>query len=295
MSPRVIPKHQRSARAIPKHERELNDLQVQRIVDEQRVIETKAALKVTLRDHDPYGSGSEHSWILDSAAAAAEIPDPRAEERLKRSLSANEGREERAVGTSALGGLVPSQIAPWVAQAVAYGVRSGAPLALALERLDLPPVGMSASWAKVTTPATIAAGSQSAENASLTASADVVVGSVSDGLKTIASYLDFSSQAFELSGGWLDRVLGEELGRAFAARLEQQVWNGQGGAQLTGFAVMSGSSSSSVSTQSMAGVMSKVSDQFRGRRLAGRADEPNACRRGHGRARPPRSYPARRP
>src|SRR5205823_4714290 len=133
---------------------------------------------------------------------------PVARERLGRFEAGNV--EARAISSSTLGGLVPSTIPPWVAEAVAYGVRSGAPLATALERLDLPPVGMNAAWAKVTTGATVT--NQTAENTAMTASADVVVASATDPLKTISAYADFSAQAQELSGGWFDRVIGEELG-----------------------------------------------------------------------------------
>jgi len=43
---------------------------------------------------------------------------------------------------------------------------------------------------------------------------------------TIAASLDFSAQSLERSGGWFDSVAGEELGRAYGARLEQQIWAG---------------------------------------------------------------------
>jgi hypothetical protein len=75
---------------------------------------------------------------------------------------------------------------------------------------------MSAAWAKVTTPATVA--NQTSENTALTASSDSVVASATDALGTIGSYVDFSSQSQEMSGGWFDQVIGEELGRAFGAR-----------------------------------------------------------------------------
>ena len=89
-------------------------------------------------------------------------------------------------------------IEPWVAEAVAYGVRSTAPLATALLRLDLPPIGMNAAWAKVTTPATVT--NQTAENTAVTASADLVVASATDALGTIAASLEFSAQSQERSG-----------------------------------------------------------------------------------------------
>jgi hypothetical protein len=79
---------------------------------------------------------------------------------------------------------------------------------------------MNAPWAKTTTAATVT--NQTAENAALTASADVAVSSATDPLKTIGAYADFSAQSQELSGGWFDMVIGEELGRAFGARLEAQ-------------------------------------------------------------------------
>jgi hypothetical protein len=66
----------------------------------------------------------------------------------------------------------------------------------------------------------------------------------------------------ERSGGWADRVLGEELGRAYGARLEQQLWNGAGGAQLTGLTVMSGTSSSTVAGQTLANQTAKIWAQY---------------------------------
>lgn len=152
-------------------------------------------------------------------------------------------------------------IEPWVAEAVAYGVRSTAPLATALLRLDLPPIGMNAAWAKVTTPATVT--NQTAENTAVTASADLVVASATDALGTIAASLEFSAQSQERSGGWFDRVAGEELGRAYGARLEQQIWAGTGASgQLKGLSVMTGNSSSTVAGQTLANQTAKIADQF---------------------------------
>ena len=188
---------------------------------------------------DPYGERSPHSWVRDSMAVATVGSDAQAQERLNRFRSAY---EKRAVSTSTLAFVSGIVLPPWVAEAVSFGVRSTAPLAAALLRLNLPPTGDSVSWAKVTTGATVAAGSQSAENAAVTASTDPVVGSVEDNLKTLGAFIDVSAQSMERSGGWADRVMGEELGRAYGARLEQQIWNGAGGAQLTGLTVMSGTS-----------------------------------------------------
>jgi hypothetical protein len=119
---------------------------------------------------------------------------------------------------------------------------------------------MNASWAKVTTAATVT--NQTAESTALPASADVVVASVSDPLRTVGGSVLFSDQGLDRSGGWFDRVIGEELGRAFGARLEQQIWNGSGASgQLTGFAVMTGNSSSTVAGQTLGNQTAKIADQ----------------------------------
>src|SRR5205823_1490325 len=55
----------------------------------------------------------------------------------------------------------------------------------------------------------------------------------------------------------------EELGRAYGARLEQQLWAGTGSnQQLKGFTQMTGNSSSTVSGQTMPLFMNKVYDQY---------------------------------
>jgi hypothetical protein len=247
MSPRVVPKTDGAP-----------------LKPDGAVVDAKHRVRMMFAGVNPYGSRSEHSWVLDSALAKQEAPDPNALERLLRfrewSDRPEAKKELRATSSSTLGGLIPATIPPWVNEAVAYGVRSGAPLALALERLDLPPVGMSAAWAKVTTGATVT--NQSAENSALTASSDVAVSSATDALKTIGAYADFSAQSRELSGGWLDLVLGEELGRAFGARLEAQIWQGNGGSSLTGFENMTGNSSSTVAGQTLANITAKIQDQY---------------------------------
>ncbi len=251
MSPRVAPKNQnQAAEVILEHAR-------------QRL---KAA-RIDEASKSPYSRTGRHSWVIDSAVAALGAADMRAQDRLKRFEydrrdNASAHRVElRAITTGTLGGLVPAVLPPYVAEAVAYGVRSGAPLAAALERLDLPPVGMNVPWAKVTTGAVVT--NQTAENAALTASPDEVVASATDPIQTIGAYADFSAQSRDLSGGWLDIVLGYELGAAFGARLEQQLWAGTGASgQLKGFTVMTGNSSSTVSGQTLPLIVNKISDQF---------------------------------
>ncbi len=218
----------------------------------------KERRRISLSDIDPYGERSPHSWVLDSAASRTVGGDPRAEERLGRARAAI---EKRAVSSTTLGGIIPATIPPYVQECIAYGLRSSAPLALALERLDLPPVGTDVNWAVVSTVATVT--NQTAESAALTASADPVVDSTDDPLATIAAYVDFSAQSQQRSGAWFDMVIGQDLGLAFGARLEQQIWNGSGASgQMTGFAVMTGNSSSTVAGQTLANQSAKIAEQF---------------------------------
>jgi hypothetical protein len=142
--------------------------------------------KVRLSEISPYRARSPHSWFLGRVAVARVGGDAHASERLNRHRAWAE-KQTRAVSTSTLSFVSGVVLPPWVAEAVSFGVRSTAPLADALQRIDLPPEGDSASWAKTTTGATVAAGSQSAENAAVTASTDPVIGSVEDNLKTLSA------------------------------------------------------------------------------------------------------------
>ena len=232
-----------------------------RLTESRERFETaKRERGLQLRDVDPYGRDSEHSWVRDSAAVLEVGGDPLASERLARFRSAY---ETRAVSTATLSFISGVVLPPWIEQAVSSGIRSVAPLASALLRLDLPPSGDSASWAVVSTPADMAAGSQSAENATIDESTDPVVDSEEDDLKTLAGNILVSAQSIEWSGGWSDRVLGEELGRAFGARLESELWIGPGtGGRITGLTVMTGSSSSTVAAQTLAAQTAEIWQQF---------------------------------
>jgi hypothetical protein len=252
--PKVVPQG-----VSPSYERSVR--QLDHLGQNDRIRHELERAKLEISERTPYGETSEHSWVLDRALAAGKrSAPPDVAERLNRGRAAAE-KETRAVGSSTLGGLIPAVIEPYVAEAVAYGVRSTAVLATSLLRLDLPPVGMNVAWAKVTTSATV--GGQTAESAAVTTSADAVVASATDPLATIAASLDFSAQGRERSGGWLDKVLGEELGRAFGARLEQQVWAGTGAnQQLKGLTVMTGNSTSNVSGQTLALTVNQIANGY---------------------------------
>jgi len=161
MSPKVKPKSARAFREerdarlalYEGHADEMLKLERSEVTALDDELPTDALLKAKrtlqlVRERPVYGPNSEHSWVLDSALASMPVADPSARDRLTRHREATRG-EQRAIGTATLGGLVPATIPPYVAEAVAYGVRSGAPLAVALERLDLPPVGVDVACASV--------------------------------------------------------------------------------------------------------------------------------------------------
>lgn len=207
----------------------------------------------------PYSEDSEGFSFFDDLAA--ETFNPAARDRLAQFRRAPVDVTRFAISTSTLGGLIPTTIPPYVAEAVAYGLRSSAPLAAALEILPLPPVGMNVAWAKVTTAATV--GVQSAESATIPASADEVVASATDPICTVAASIDFSAQSQDLSGGWWDRVIGYELGKALGTEIEAQIWNGSGSSgQIKGFAVMSGGSSEAVGAQTLAAISTAIAGQY---------------------------------
>ncbi len=221
----------------------------------EEVASARARHTTIVREVDPYGIFSDHSYFLDQARGKR---DPEARKRLERARAAH---EERSVATTTLGGLVPTQFPPYIAQATAMAVRSGAPLATALEQLPLPPVGMNVNWTKVTTGSTIT--NQTAEDATITQSADLVAPAAVDPLGTIASFVDFTYQSEDRSGGWFDLQLAADLGAAWSARLEQQVWQGTGAAgQLKGFAVATPGYVTTTSGQTIALALNRIYDAY---------------------------------
>jgi hypothetical protein len=133
MSPRVKPKTI-SQEIDDAFEREV-DAEATLIRSAGTLQSAKERRRIALRDVNPYGAASPHSWVLDRAAVTLPTGNAAAKERLNRFEAS---REARAITTTALGGLVPSTIPPWVAEAVAYGYaaahRSLSPLSASTSR-----------------------------------------------------------------------------------------------------------------------------------------------------------------
>ena len=213
-----------------------------------------------IRDVDPYGEHSEHSWFRDSAAVLEVGGDPLASERLNRFRAAF---EKRAVSTTTLsfhlghrpppvgrgGGRVrdPQHRPPRVGSPATRppGDRrlgelgqddySGPPSRRGRSRLRTPPSPRRRiRWLAVS----------------------------HHGLH--ARRVHRRQRAVDRA----ERRLGRphprrELGRAYGARLESELWVGPGtGGRITGLTIMTGSSSSTVAGQTLPNQTAEVWQQF---------------------------------
>jgi hypothetical protein len=213
-----------------------------------------------IKDDSPYAIDTgTYSFFGDMVAA--KHGDAAAMGRLRHFHNTADQREQFAVSSSTLGGIVPGQLPPFVRDAVAMGLRASAPLVAALEVLPLPETSMNVSWGQVSTPATV--GVQSAQNATVPDSPDVVVGLKQDAIVTFTATAEFSAQSQERSGGWLDYVIGYELGHALGTQLETDVWNGSGASgHLKGILQATGPSTEAVAGQTLANHATAIAGQF---------------------------------
>lgn len=208
---------------------------------------------VTVRERSPYGADSPHSFFHDEISAQLRH-DATSSERLERHRAAP--AEKRAIVSGTLGGVVHNTPL-WISEAIAAAARSQAPLAEALEQIPLPAEGVTVPWSQFGTGSTVT--NQTGENVALTASADPAVAIVTDPVATVASYIDYSFQADDRSGGFFDAQIAGDLGSAFGARLEAQLWIGTGAnQQVKGFAVATPGVSTTVGAQTLTAALPKI-------------------------------------
>jgi HK97 family phage major capsid protein len=151
--------------------------------------------------------------------------DPGAIERLAR-----HGREveaddptfqSRAIGTSAVSGLVPPQ---YLTDLWAQLARAGRPVADLCTRLPLPPDGMSVNFSRITTGTTAAIQASEGASVSNTDADDTLLTSA---VNTVAGQQTVSRQALE-RGVLVEEVLWADLGAAYNSALDAQCINGSG-------------------------------------------------------------------
>lgn len=166
------------------------------------------------------------SFLMDLARAQV-YRDPSAAERLAQhtremftdrpELATN----QRAIGTSAVVGLVPPQ---YLTDLYAELARAGRPVANACRRLPLPDKGMTVNISRVTTGTSAA--SQATQNSAVSeTNADDTLLTVD--VNTIAGQQTVSRQAVE-RGVLVEEVVMADLANAHNAELDRQVINGSG-------------------------------------------------------------------
>lgn len=170
----------------------------------------------------------ESSWFQDMYRRQ-HLADPAATERLQRhgrevqvDAERSGGVESRAVATAGFAGLVTPQ---WLLDLAAEPLRSGRPIANAVQQLALPADGMTINIPRGTTGASAA--SQATENTAVS-NADEVWSDLSIPVRTIAGQQDISRQSLERGMNGLDELVFLDLAGAYHAELDRQVATGSG-------------------------------------------------------------------
>jgi HK97 family phage major capsid protein len=181
------------------------------------------------RTYRPDADQSGGPSFFRDLALSQVFRDPSATERLARhqhemTVDGRPGtRQERAIGTGAVTGLVPPA---YLAERYAELARAGRPAADACTKLPLPEQGMTVNISRITTGTSAAI--QASEGASVSATdADDIL--LTANLNTIAGQQTVSRQAVE-RGALVEQVLMADLAGAHNAALDVQVINGSGAA-----------------------------------------------------------------
>jgi HK97 family phage major capsid protein len=142
-------------------------------------------------------------------------------ERHAREVEHHGEMSQRATSTGSFAGLVVPQ---YLVEQAALLLRTGRPLASAVQHLQIPAQGMSLVIPRGTTGASAAV--QASENAAVS-STDEVWGNLTLPVATVAGQQDVSRQSLERGAG-VDQLIYRDLVAAYAAAVEAQVVNGTG-------------------------------------------------------------------
>lgn len=202
--------------------------------------------KVTVAAADEQNNRAAQSGVPWGVGGGGErgIPDPvhgglkEARER----LATVEARDS-TTATGSLGNMLGASTGAtpgFIADAYSLAVRSRAALASALPQADLPKGADKVRSMRLATGAGAAV--QATQNTA-PAEVDATSAIVESPIATIASMLDVSQQLIDFapSGGELDLVLAQEMGRAMGGTLERQVFVGSGtSGEMRGFFALAG-------------------------------------------------------
>ena len=206
-----------------------------------------------------YGPNVEHSYFRDMVSARR--GDWSAAERLKVNNDVV-GRELRTGDMSVGGSNVGSQFAPpaWLVSDFVELARPYRVTANIVHREDLPSGVSSVNLPKISGGSSVAV--QASENTAVS-DTGVTTTSVSSGISTIAGKQTVSLQLLEQSGVPFDRVILEDLARAYAGALNVQVISGSGSAgQLRGLQNGSGVGSTTYTTAAPAFISTTAAASF---------------------------------
>lgn len=180
------------------------------------------------RDEPTYRMHGPHSFVRD--LLAQRDGDPAAGERLQRNArEVTDGldAEYRDVGTAAFGALVVPQ---YLTDLVAPHLRGGRPFLNSINRLPLPPDGMTLNIPRITTPTAVAV--QASENdAFQETNIDETTLAVS--VRTYAGQQDVSIQALE-RGTMTEEIVFQDLASDYASKVDAAALSadGTGGTHL---------------------------------------------------------------
>jgi hypothetical protein len=225
--------------------------------------------KKLFADISPYGPRSRYSFFADQVLTKHR-QQPEAQERLSREAAGRERfikehPELRAVLTTGLGGIVPggSGLPAWTGDIVAAAAREAAPLASALLRIPLPDEGTHIQFGKFTSGSTGAV--QNPEGSAITEGGGTspAISFDDEPFSTIASWIGVSFQAVDRSGGEVDAQIAEDLGAAYGAKLESELWTGTGSSgRIRGLNNASWGTTKTLSAQTLADHLLKIADAW---------------------------------
>jgi hypothetical protein len=214
-------------RAVEQEERDAMVLQQRTQPAAQRPAngQQRAVVGREARTYRPDQDPSGRAFLLDVARAHFGI-DWGATERLQRHMTEERverpeyfGREERAIGTGAVTGLVVPQ---YLTDLYAPAVAALRPFAnLATNRHPLPPDGMTVNLSRITTGTSVALQASEGAAVSETNADDTLL---TENVQTAAGQQTVSRQAIERGAG-VDDILMEDLFRRWATSLDSTMLN----------------------------------------------------------------------
>ncbi len=178
--------------------------------------EDEAGTDVRVTSDEPtYRQHGEHSFMRDMFAAHRGSTEAR--ERLERSnrelLDGGDVVELRDVGTAAFGALVVPQ---YLTDLVAPYLRAGRPFLNSVNRLQLPPDGMTLNVPRITTGT--AAAAQASENSGFQET-DIDETTLTVNIRTFAGQQDVSVQALE-RGTLTEEIVFQDLASDYATKVD---------------------------------------------------------------------------